>query len=373
MATAKPLHLRVIGHNVRMSMDGMDTVHVEFTQETPSVPLHCKFLRYGEVEMPKSLEKKVMHLIKTNSTPPEEISVRFEEEQGVQLQKEVDVIAGQGQTIWHLLLSDLFPGRDVSRAHLNMAEICTIAAETGITTLGNFRVSDFSLRKQGCPLFAAFDNLWVNHATKTRAVQKIGGTVNFSISMAGGDAMRCFDLDTGPGNFFNDATVQYFTSGEREFDEYGEIGAKGTVNQAVVDEWLDCSIRRQTFGDDTADRIRKRMIEEGATPEDCVATITNITAQSLAEHYKRYAPDPLDEVFMGGGGSRNPNIVKHLREQLPKTHITTIDELGVPLEAKEALGFAFLDCEGFVGRPVMVPLHLKVGEMVLLGIIITSG
>lgn len=225
-----------------------------------------------------------MHLIKTNTTSPEEISVvnvrlgeffasaikQFAQEQGFSLKDDVDIIAGQGQTIWHLPLPELFPGRDVSRAHLDMAEISTIAAETGITTMGNFRVSDFALGRQGCPLFAAFDSLWVNHPTKTRAVQNIGGIANFSVSAAGGDATKCFDFDTGPGNVFIDAAVRYFTNGEREYDKNGEMGAKGKVRQDVVDEWLQHpyfthdipkTTGRETFGDDTADKICEKMIK----------------------------------------------------------------------------------------------------------------
>lgn len=84
-----------------------------------------------------------------------------------------------------------------------------------------------------------------------------------------------------------------------------------------------------------------------------------MTAQSLVEHYRRYGPKQLDEIFMGGGGSYNPNIVFYLRESMPNTRITTVDEIGIPVGAKEALNFCFLGCEGFVGRPLMVPKHVE--------------
>lgn len=65
--------------------------------------------------------------------------IQFAKEQGFSLDDEVDIIAGQGQTIWHLPLPELFEG-DQIRAHLDMAEISVIAARTGITSLSAFRV-----------------------------------------------------------------------------------------------------------------------------------------------------------------------------------------------------------------------------------------
>lgn len=57
----------------------------------------------------------------------------------------MDLIAGQGQTIWHLSLPGLFPGRDMSRAHLDMGKIAVIAANTAVSSIGKFRVSDLAL------------------------------------------------------------------------------------------------------------------------------------------------------------------------------------------------------------------------------------
>ncbi|KAK4495268.1 hypothetical protein PRZ48_013597 [Zasmidium cellare] len=381
MADHESLSLRVIGTNQGTSMDGLDIVFVHFTQKSPKEPLHMKILQHGEMEFPRELKRKIMRLIKTNETSPEEMAVvnarlgefaadaihEFAVEHGFSVKDDVDLIGGQGQTIWHLPLPDLFPGRDVSRAHLDMGEISIIAANTGKTVVGNFRVSDMSLGRQGCPIFSALDSLLVNDPTKNRAVQNIGGIANFSISRAG-DVEDHFDFDTGPGNVFIDAAVRYFTHGERQYDKDGQMGAQGNVDESIVREVLQQhyfthdipkTTGRETFGDTMAEDLCKRMTAVGASPEDCVATITRITAQSLVDHYRRYAPQPLHEIFMGGGGSYNPNIVNYLRQELPDTRLALIDEIGVPASAKEALGFALYTCEAFVGRPLMVPRRVE--------------
>jgi 1,6-anhydro-N-acetylmuramate kinase len=70
---------------------------------------------------------------------------------------------------------------------------------------------------------------------------------------------------------------------------------------------------------------------------------------------------------MGGGGSYNPNIVNYLKEQLPNTRITYMSEIGILNGAKEALGFALLGLECFVGRPMIVPQHTESSKPGLVG------
>jgi hypothetical protein len=50
--------------------------------------------------------------------------------------------------IWHLPLPELLEG-DQMRAHLDMAEISIVAEQTGVTAMGNFRVSEMCLGRQG--------------------------------------------------------------------------------------------------------------------------------------------------------------------------------------------------------------------------------
>ena len=92
------------------------------------------------------------------------------------------------------------------------------------------------------------------------------------------------------------SAVRYFSNGERYYDKDGVMGAAGKVQQYIVDEVLagpyfvhgiPKTTGRETFGDTWSEDLYKWMLADGATPEDCVATITRITAQSLAEAYKR--------------------------------------------------------------------------------------
>jgi hypothetical protein len=70
---------------------------------------------------------------------------------------------------------------------------------------------------------------------------------------------------------------------------------------------------------------------------------------------------------MCGGGSYNPNITDYMKEQLPGMKITMIDELGVPAGAKEALSFAQLGKECYLGRPVIVPKRAETDTPTVIG------
>ena len=51
---------------------------------------------------------------------------------------------------------------------------------------------------------------------------------------------------------------------------------------------------------------------------------------------------------------------------MPNTRITTVHEMCVPIGAKEALNFC-LGCEGFVGRPIIVPKNVESDRKGIIG------
>ncbi len=70
---------------------------------------------------------------------------------------------------------------------------------------------------------------------------------------------------------------------------------------------------------------------------------------------------------MSGGGSKNATTVAWLRSELPDVAVLTTDELGVPVQAKEALAFAVLGYLAWNGRPGSVTAATGASHPSILG------
>src|SRR5690606_18408969 len=89
---------------------------------------------------------------------------------------------------------------------------------------------------------------------------------------------------------------------------------------------------------------------------EIIATLTELTARSIATAYERWViPRGVREVVLTGGGTRNVTLVRRLATLLAPLPVLDGEVLGVDPEAKEALAFAVLAWAHAHGIPSNAP------------------
>jgi anhydro-N-acetylmuramic acid kinase len=101
-----------------------------------------------------------------------------------------------------------------------------------------------------------------------------------------------------------------------------------------------------------------------------VAVATAFTAKSIADAYKRFLPQKVDEVILCGGGAHNRTLVKMLKKYAAPAKVMAMDKFGISADAKEAISFAILAAHTIKGIPNNVPSATGAKKPVVLGKVI---
>jgi len=224
----------------------------------------------------------------------------------------VDFIASHGQTIYHAP-KRLHQQPGYPNATMQIGDGDHIAVKTGILTISDFRQKHIAASGEGAPLALYGDVILGSKAGENRILLNIGGIANLTYLPADGNYHNILCTDIGPGN-----------TGSELFN-------------------LD-------FVEDAQKQSKTLVI----TPEDLVCTLSMFTAKSIAQFIgDSFKVDDL-QIFISGGGARNPFIAEQLKKDLPQAAIKNTDALGIDPDAKEAILFALLGNEALCGEPIKI-------------------
>jgi len=273
---------------------------------------------------------------------------------------DVDCIASHGQTIYHLPASDRSGGERAINSTLQIGDGDHIAVETGIVTISDFRQKHTAYGGEGAPMAALVDRILFESDAESRILLNIGGIANYTVLPAGtGMNQSSFTTDTGPGNTLIDNVVQHYFN--RPFDEDGEIAGQGTVlddllQNLLTDPWFSDSGSKSTGPEYfnlqwLMDKVKNPGANSSSiTPEDIVATVTELSARTIANSLKVNASDfPDATIYVSGGGARNPVLTDRIQNLLPGHVVCNCSDIGMDPDAKEAVIFAVLANEMLAG------------------------
>ena len=264
--------------------------------------------------------------------------------------RNVDLIGCHGQTIYH-------EGRC---ATLQIGDGSVIAARTRTPVVCDFRPADIAAGGEGAPLVPFVDFRYFRHTRRTRVALNIGGIANITIIPAGAKLEEVLAMDTGPGNMVMDALAAHATNGRSRFDRDGRIAAEGTPNRALLADLLRNKFYRQAppksaGREEYGEEFVTRLLATGLPVADLMATACALTAATIAEAIRRFAPSRVDDLVASGGGTRNPQLMGQIAAFLPDVRMMLSTELGLDAQAKEAIAFALLAYETWRKRPSNVP------------------
>ncbi|MGB9381831.1 anhydro-N-acetylmuramic acid kinase [Candidatus Binatus sp.] len=278
----------------------------------------------------------------------------------------VAFIGSHGHTFFHL------PPRRAARGQIastmQLGESAVVAAATGVAVVSDFRTMDLALGGEGAPL-APLAHVWLFADPKRgRVVQNIGGIGNATYIPPGarvGDP-NLIAFDTGPGNGMIDALASRISGGRLRMDRDGRIAARGHVNELLLDKLMrnpyfarrpPKSTGREEFGPHLLDRIVADARRMKVVDYDLAATVTALTARSIADACRRFilARGRVDQMIVTGGGARNPTLMRMLAAELPNIEVITAAEVGVDGDALEAVSFAILGYQMLRGRQGNIP------------------
>lgn len=358
----------VVGMMSGTSVDGVDAALVEIsgTDSEPKV----KLLAFENKPYPSQVREKIFSLFTPANATVDKVgymnfllgeiyaksALSVIEKAGMK-PEEIDVIGSHGQTIWHAPIPESPDGIPVAYT-VQIGEGSVIAERTGILTVSDFRVADMAAGGQGAPLVPFSEYLLYRREKETILLQNIGGIGNMTVMPAGAKPRDVFAFDTGPGNMIIDAVISAVTGGKKTYDAGGETAAKGRVCNALLDilkeepyyrQPLPKTTGREHFGVQYTEKILSWWKENPIPVEDLLATVTDLTAYSIADAYERYVLPKYraSEIIVGGGGSYNATLLRFMKERFAPhgVAVRTQEDLGLSSDAKEAVAFALMaDC-----------------------------
>jgi anhydro-N-acetylmuramic acid kinase len=254
----------------------------------------------------------------------------------------VALVGLHGQTILHR------PRAGLTR---QLCDGARAAAALKIDVVSDFRSADVAAGGEGAPLAPVYHAAMAAGLERPLMILNWGGVGNVTYLGAKGEITA---FDTGPAN----ALIDDFLIVRRglAFDEDGALGASGRVDPTALadlmsDPYFDRpapkSLDRNHFNAAAASCVKRLTDADGA------ATLGAFTVESTAAALK-HVPHAPARWLVGGGGRRNPSLMRRLAERL-LVKVEPVEAIGFDGDSIEAQCFAYCALRSRRGLPISFP------------------
>lgn len=351
--------MKIIGMISGTSFDGIDVACCEFSQEGSVIEL--KQLGFASYEYPGELHQLIAESMPPQALDMERVCVldtligqafsKAAQSAMSEFQFDPDLIVSHGQTLFHWIDSN-----HEAKGTLQLGEASWIAEETGVQVLSNIRSRDVAAGGHGAPLVSILDQLLLGSSEKSEGALNLGGISNITIA---GRSMAPMAYDIGPANGLLDAAISAHSQGKSAFDLDGRLAAAGTVDLELLESFLSEPYYSLPAPKSTGKELfHLPYLIAHAGPvsswiiEDLMATLLELTVETVAREVEKYS---LAKLYVAGGGSANPVMMKRLQDRLSKCEVFSIARLGIDPRAKESVAFALIGYLTLNGLPGQIP------------------
>jgi anhydro-N-acetylmuramic acid kinase len=260
----------------------------------------------------------------------------------------VALVGLHGQTILHR------PREGVTR---QLCDGARAATALGIDVVSDFRSADVKAGGEGAPLAPIYHAAMAIGLERPLMILNWGGVGNVTYLGAKGEIIA---FDTGPAN----ALIDDFLISRRglAFDENGTLAASGRVDPAALatlmaDPYFDRpapkSLDRNHFS-------ARAGCVTGLSDADGAATLSAFTVESTVAALRQVPRAPA-RWLVGGGGRRNPDLMRRLSERL-QVRVEPVEAIGFDGDSIEAQCFAYLALRSRRGLPLSLPTTTGVAQ-----------
>ncbi len=274
--------------------------------------------------------------------------------------EDISVIGCHGQTVRH---------RPDNKHPFTLQLGCgaTIAQQTGISAVTDFRSADMAVGGQGAPFAPFFHHFVFSKENTVRAIVNLGGIANVTI-LDGNNKDTVVGFDSGPANGLMDTWIQKHLN--VAFDEDGKWATSGTLNQKLLDCMMNepylmrsapKSTGRELFNEAWIEKMCQQYNKD-ISPEDVQSTLGRFTAESIAIQI----PKCVEEIFVCGGGANNLWLMRQLSESCDPP-VKTTEALGIAPQWVEAAAFAWFAIQTIERKRSSIPSVTGARKSVITG------
>jgi anhydro-N-acetylmuramic acid kinase len=381
--------MRIAGIMSGTSLDGIDVAIIDITGSGFKAKINV--LTSHSVPYPRQIREALLAVSNTSTQTGDisrlnfllgELYVEALEETAERAQiplNTIKLIGCHGQTIFHEGQGAQYLGKKVAST-FQIGESSVISERTGIDVISNFRERDVAAGGKGAPLVPYLDYLLIRHRGRGRVAVNIGGIANLTAIPPNTSTDRVIAFDTGPGNMVIDQLVSRITQGGQTYDRDGAIAASGQIDPKLLakllrDKYFRAKPPKTAGREQYGAEFVSKLLDTELSSEDLIATATALTAESIALGVRNFVTPEMrvDEVFVSGGGTHNPTLMRMLAKAMNPIPVKESSEVGLDVDAKEAIAFAVMAYETAHQRPSNVPMATGARRSVVLGKLTPNG